>query len=355
MSIQRFSNKAGAAHYSMLLSIRFGLAILAAQSVVGADQPGKPTLDNFLKQSRYAAIEFKLSERNKPLVKGDLDGGKKLTFMVDTGSTMTRLNNGSTSGLKTLGELGVELDDSLLGRVSDPSIVLMKHLTLGNAQFLNQPALVEDITLDYRTIPYQGIIGADFFFRNFCIFDFYSRRLYVRGGARTLEESKAVEQTFRSSNLIDVPVRSSSHYKGWLLIEAKVNGKPVPFLVDSGSNISLVDKSQTDRLALEFIRENRPSTGSLIPESVGGLFVGAGKIGARKIRVVRFQTFEIGSGTWQKVNFAVGDLTDFGLTKERVHGEVVQGILGIDQLTAHGMLIDYSNRKLWMRPEGWKH
>jgi len=94
-----------------------------------------------LKRLGYQPVALTKNDDDKLLVKGEV-GGEKRTFFVDTGWGMTTLMRNRTR-LKTLGKLGVELDDSLLGRLSDTNIVVMEKLVLGDATFLNQPAVRE--------------------------------------------------------------------------------------------------------------------------------------------------------------------------------------------------------------------
>jgi hypothetical protein len=332
-----------------------GSFLLFGARLLAADSSGKASLDTYLRQIRYQPIDFKLNEANKPLVQGDLGTGKKLTFVLDTGWSMTTINTRSASGLNNLGDLKVELDDALMGRLNDPSMLLIKTLTLGHSQFLNQPAASQELTFDYMSIPFEGIIGSDFFFRNHCLFDLYARKLYVRGMPRSAEESQAMEETFRKSGFIEIPARLSSHLIGGLRIDCVVNNKPVVLLVDTGCNITVLDESQIDRLALTFVRENRPSTGSLIPQEVSGRGVGVGEIGMHKFRVAKLQSLQLGSAKWQNVNVAIGNLSYWGLSKSGSTPEETHGVFGIDELTKHGVLIDYSSRKLWLRPETSKH
>src|SRR6266853_252151 len=172
-------------------------------SVFAADQPAKPTLEDNLKRLRYEPIAFEkpalparptisdLARQNEPLSRGELASGKKLLFLVDTDQEITSLDERSARGLNTLGELGVVLEDSVLGRLTNSSLVLMDKIKLGRAQFMNQPASVQKVEFDYVAAYYDGVFGRDFLFRNFCFLDCGGRRLYVRAARPSDEESKA--------------------------------------------------------------------------------------------------------------------------------------------------------------------
>lgn len=320
-----------------------------------ADLSSKGTLDNFLKQAGYQVIEFKLNAENKALVQGDLGAGKRLTFALDTGWSMTTVNSRSTTGIKTFGELNVIMDDPVLGHLNDPSILILQNLSLGGSRFVNQPAVSQVLQFDYVSIPFEGVIGSDFFFRNHCILDFLTRKLYVRGKVPNAEDANAIESTFRNSHMIEVPAQIDTNKLGILLIDSVINGKSAKLLVDTGCNISVLDNSQIERLGLEVVRDSSPPKGSLIPREITGHAVGVGEIGMHEIRVVKVQSLQLGSVKWEKVHFAAGNLTYWGLSQSDESKIAVQGLFGIDELTRHGVLIDYSTRKLWFRPTIVKH
>ncbi len=96
----------------------------------------------------YLPVTLTRGEYGQPLAECVLAGKKRL-FLVDTGWGRTALNENAARGLKTLGELGVTLEDSFMGKLSDPSIVLMDKLSLGRAQFFNQPARVRNLRMDF--------------------------------------------------------------------------------------------------------------------------------------------------------------------------------------------------------------
>src|SRR5512140_1033435 len=108
----------------LLMYLLPAFCLCATPNLIAADSSGKTGLDNYLNKLRYQSIDFKLNEANKPLLQGDLGSGKKLTFVLDTGWSMTTINTRSAAGLKTLGDLKVELDDELMGRLNDPAMLL---------------------------------------------------------------------------------------------------------------------------------------------------------------------------------------------------------------------------------------
>ena len=145
------------ASWSGLLAAILALAFVArvAQAETGAGS----SLEDYLKRVGYLPVVLKKGEQGKLLAEGVLAGKKRL-FLLDTGWARTTLDEGAARGLKSLGELGVTLEDSFWGHLSDPAIVLMDNFKLGHAQFLNQPAKVMKLRMDYTFVAFDGILGV---------------------------------------------------------------------------------------------------------------------------------------------------------------------------------------------------
>jgi predicted aspartyl protease len=324
------------------------IALLATAGLIAldGDSTAAADLDSYLKSAGYESVAFKPNERSQPLLECVL-AGRKHVFLVDTGCGMTTLEPSGAVGLKTLGELGVVLEDSFLGKITNGSIALMDKLMIGRAQFLNQPALVEKLDMDFVRLGFDGILGLDFFFRNFCLIDCYQHKFYARGSRPTEEQSVAFQELLLRSGFTEVPLESE-HF---LAIEAKVKNLPVRLLVDTGASISTLDQSQAARLNLTPVKWEDPAEGSLIRNDVSGTLVGFGKIGTHKIWVTMLSKFEIGPSRWNNISYGVANLKDWKLSKLGAPGDALQGILGADLLESRGgALIDFAGRKLWLRP-----
>ena len=329
---------------SGLLAASFALAFVAR-----AAQPGDgagSSLEDYLKRVGYLPIELKRGQQDKLLAEGVLAGKKRL-FLVDTGWTRTALDEGAARGLKSLGELGVTLEDSFWGKLSDPTTVLMDKLTLGRAQFLNQPARVTQLRMDYIFVGSDGVLGCDFFFRNSCLIDCFDRRLYVRGAKPSDDVTSAMAATLRRSGFTDIPIEA----KYGLTVDAKVNGEASKLLVDTGFTFSSLDSALAKRLGLAAVKHDTAEVGSLIPKEWSTKMIGIGKVGAHKMWVTKLKALEVGSLQWTNVHVGVTDLKNWGLAEPGSRREEVQGILGREFLTARGALIDYHTHKLWFRPE----
>lgn len=336
------SNCARALSRLLVTTKALAVVALAAQ----AEKEPASSLDEYLQRVGYLPVILKRGEQDKPLAEGVLAGKKRL-FLVDTGWGSTSLNENAAGGLKTLGELGATLEDSFMGKLSEPSIVLMDKLTLGRAQFFNQPAWVRNLRMDFMVTGFDGVLGCDFFFRNYCLIDCFSRRLYVRGSKPSEEATSAIAATLRVSGLTDVPI----HLKNGLTVEAKVNDERLKLLVDTGSTFSMLDTGLAKRLGLTAAKHDEASLGSLIKKDLSANVIGVAKIGAHKMWVTTVNALEVGSLQWTNVHFGVTELKSWGLAEPGSRSEDVQGVLGREQLTARGALIDYHSLKLWFRPQ----
>jgi hypothetical protein len=310
-----------------------------------AETSPSTSLEDYLKRLRYEPIKFRINDRGEPLMEGEIGAGKKRVLLLDTGWGMTTLDKDSAAGFKTLGEMGVVLEDTLLGRLTNPAIVLIDKLVLGRAQFLNQPARLEKLEADFVRIRYDAVLGCDFFFRNFCLIDCAARRLYVRSAEPSGGESKALAESLRRSGLVEVPLEAMP----CLTVEAKANSRPAHLILDTGSEFTCLDESQLRPLGLSTVKEDAPHTGTRIPGEVGGLLIGVGKIGAHKLRVTTLATLEIGPKQWKNIHVGVANLKAWGILQPGTASEDPEGVLGLRLLAEQGALIDFASRKLWLR------
>src|SRR5262249_19570422 len=186
------------------------LLVLGVASPSFATEFPPLTIDEYLKQLHYEAVAFRRSQHHRPLLEGKV-GRTKLVFLVDTGWGFTSIDAKHSKGIKKLGEIGATLQDTALGPITNSSIGLLEKVELGRAQFFNQPARIEKFQLDFIPVTYDAVLGCDFFLRNFCLIDCGARRLYVRGQRPSAAEARAMEESFRRSALIEVPIQ----VKGW--------------------------------------------------------------------------------------------------------------------------------------------
>jgi hypothetical protein len=61
------------------------------------------------------------------------------------------------------------------------------------------PALVRELKMDNKTVAFQGALGLDFVFRNFCMIDCGDRRIYLRGSRPSAQQVGALQESLRRS------------------------------------------------------------------------------------------------------------------------------------------------------------
>jgi hypothetical protein len=320
------------------------LGTVALEPGLAAEKSTASGLEDYLVHLGYGVAVCKNEKPNRLLLEGVL-GARKRVFVVDTGWTMTTLDVTSARGMKPLRELGVAIQGRIPSALTN--FVLMEKLTLGGSQFLNQPAAVGKLDMDFITREEDGVLGCDFLLRNFCLIDCREGRLYFRNARRWFEELQAMEESLRQSGFIEALTHGDQEFT----IDSKIKNLDVRLLVDTGSFYSMLDESQVGRLSLTMEKRKAPETGSLITDELSGKYVGVGKIGAHKFRVTTLSSMQIGARKWKNAHFGVVNLKSWGVGMPNGWGEHIQGLLGADVLIGAGALIDCSSGKLWFRPE----
>jgi predicted aspartyl protease len=307
------------------------LAAGALASGRAAEGPAPPNLEDFLKRLGFEAIDYVWKDR-APMVSGQL-GGKKRSFLLDTGWSFTTLNERTARGLKTLGELDVKVDDSFAGRLSNPNLVLMEELTLGRATFLNQPAYKIKLEPGSARSLRDGVLGLDFLYRNHCLVALDGRHLYVRASAPSETVKTSLVTSLRLSGMLEVPMEG----RFGNTVEVEINDQKVKLLVDTGSFATVVDISQAGRLGLTHLRRYP-----------GAMMVGVA--GSEELLVSDVKSFRIATQTWKGVQVGVGDLSKWGVGRPGKRDQEFKGLLGVELLDGHFALIDFCNHRLWFRP-----
>jgi len=308
------------------------VSLMGGPEARGADKSASSRLSDYLRQLGFEEIEYRWDDVRSAWVHAELDG-TKVKLVLDTGWERTTLDEHAARGLKTLGELGLKLEDSYLGRLSDPDLVLMRELTIGRAKFLNQPARVRKLGTDFQSSRYAGVLECDFLMRNHCLLDCGGRRLYVRGSKPSETVLNAVAGSLRLSGLAEVPMSVEPH----LQIDTQIKGHSVRWQVYLGYYVTVLDDSQISRLSLT-------SRESL------GVWMGTG-MAAHELKVTEFRRLRVGTQEWKNVQVSVADLKAWGVVKPGVSGHERHGVLGADLLVDHGALIDCPGRRIWFRPE----
>jgi predicted aspartyl protease len=113
-------------------------------------------------------------------------------------------------------------------------------------------------------------------------------------------------------------------YNGSVVIPAFLNGKPVSFLLDTGSSRSTVDMSVVDRLQLE----------------TGAATDAVGNYGVQSLRTVRVQNIKVGGAEFKDQTLVITNLDPVS----RAVGVAVDGVLGNDALKTLTFKLNYSKQ-----------
>ncbi len=333
------------------MSVRI-VFILLLLSVTGFARPasGGPksesSLEEFLRRCAYLPVPFQPDDDEPFLLKATI-GEKKVKLEVDTGCSFTTIDPWSAPGAKTLGELHIELHDSLLGEIAEPSVVLIADLAFGPAHFFNQPARAEKLTADYVALSFDGLLGIDFLARNFCIIDCAGRQIYFRGARPTRKQEAAIERSLRGSGYTPIPIHAGKR----MIIKGEIRGHPTDWIVDTGARYSFLEESELSRLKVK--REQRSETGTNIPADLEGRLIGLQRIGlgTHRLTVARLSDLTVGERSWGNVYVGIVDMKMSELKGTEPISPNVHGFFGADFLLAHGGLIDFSTWILWFPPE----
>ena len=231
--------------------------------------------------------------------------------------------------MKTLGSMGVQLDDSFLGTLTNSKTCLMT-VKLGNAVFTNQPAHSKALNAGGHSDA-DCLLGCDFLFRNFCLIDCTTHKLYVRLVEPPKQAEEALQGSLHQSGFHQIKLQRTSHLV--TTVSGEVNGRPVKLLLDTGGAFTTIDTKQMNRLNIEK---------QLTRTQVSGI----GKIGSTWLDRTRLKSFEIGDVSFKNLEICVADLSGWNIDKL---GEV-DGLLSPDFLAYNRGLIDCHGLNLWLQP-----
>jgi hypothetical protein len=118
------------------------------------------------------------------------------------------------------------------------------------------------------------------------------------------------------------------------IIAAKINGKKAFLLVDTGSDISLLDEGNADMFVFR-IATGKDEIHSA--ESINGI--------KKNLRRVKFCTVALGSSEMKNTFFAMDLSKLVGLVRKKSHIKI-HGIIGSDLMRKYDFTIDYHTHKV---------
>jgi hypothetical protein len=205
---------------------------------------------------------------------------------------------------------------------------------LGRLTFTNEPTVVQDLRVNEHPTAFDLVLGCDFLIRHHAVIDCAGRRLYLRRKALANEPMNELAALLRGRGFVASDIKQ--HDPLALTCAAKLNGRDVAMLVDTGAMWSCLDTETARALGLRV----GPSANQI---------TGAAAAGKRALGVARVERFEMDGWKRAEVNLAVLALADWGLGPSGQVLKGVGGILGGDQLLANAAVIDCGHLKLWLR------
>ena len=146
------------------------------------------------------------------------------------------------------------------------------------------------------------------------------------------EKAGTVDHALCLLGFTAVPVREVG--TGHHLIEATINGRTGEFVLDTGANMSVIDRSHLADFGVS------PGGGDL----GGAIGVGGGGQAQR----VRIASLRIGPVAIRQHRIVTSDLGALLTTLGRASGTTVNGIIGQDVLKEHRAIIDVARPMLYM-------
>lgn len=301
---------------------------MAFQLTTASAQP--VTLETFLRGAGYYSV--RLQEGEFGLLAKAKVNGKRAALAVDSGCPITTLSPPLGGKLPTLGTLNVRLKDSHLGELSHPNLHVISRLGLGEAIFLNQPAVV----MPGRRADAGGSLGSDFLLRQHCVLDTAGLRLFVRGTNPPPEVESALQLSLRQSGFMEVPVTFSNPLV--CHVDAEVNGTPVRLGLKTGSPFTAFEQRLADRLGLD---------GEPVKLAVRGV----GDVRLDALKSARVDSLRLGGVEFGPVDILTIGLDTLGVRVEAKPEDDVQGLLGLPWMLQQRVILDYHGKRLWLYPD----
>ena len=210
----------------------------------------------------------------------------------------------------------------------------MAELKLGRVILTNEPARVQALRVNGQPTAFDMVLGRDFLICHHAVIDCAGRRLYLRREPLAREPAGQLATVFQRRGLAAVEMTGREPLA--LTCVAKLNGRDVELLVDTGARWSCLDTETARRLELRA----DPSANQI---------TGAAAAGRRSFGVTKVKSCTMGGRELRNLNFAVLELADWGLGTNGNALRNVGGILGGNELIAGGAIIDCGQLKLWLR------
>ena len=322
----------------------------AAVALMGVDVSGNklireqyPTLnvaklESFKGQTPYELTGNGTSTRVKfvktdplPIVNVRVNGGKEVTFFIDTGGSEVTLD---TEFAKELGvsQFGAVQGTFSGGQHAQVQLGRVKSITLGDWTVKNVPTAMlplRQLSEGFGVKQMDGIIGTTLFYHFLTTMDYPHGELVLRRkDAKSLEEFK----TQSSGKRVTVPIwMASDHFMvGWGRVETL---PPSLLFVDTGLTGAGV------KLAESVIK----AAGIKLDESKAS--EGAG--GGGTLKVIPYTVHQLSFGDIKEEN--VPGLYDGPFPWENMFGFYLAGMVGHDFFKPYAVTFDFQNMQIFLQ------
>jgi len=186
--------------------------------------------------------------------------GNPLRFLVDTGSEMTLFN---ATTLRDYGYQPVPTDNAILfpflGGVQDESQATVRNFSIGSQVFEHRKVWAVDLPESIAGEDIGGILGMDMLAPMEVSISFPHAKLFFgQEMAKELERS-ATQYAFEEIQVQMEDMEANDGHRLWL--PGRMNGKPIRFMLDTGSRTSFLSPEALLRIAGVRIK-NLPEQGS---------------------------------------------------------------------------------------------
>ena len=314
-------------------SIGFAIGLLLVTVSKGADATSiPPDLARQLVALGFSSMSLGRDEQDHLTIQTHINSRARI-LVIDTGWSVTTLDDRVAVELKTADELGIKARDWIFRRFEPAELKIVADFRVGSIECHEQPVLTRALRRG-GGVKQDGILGGDFLLGKFCLIDCAQRRFYARETG-LIRENQTVLADFLRSQYAEVLLEPVE-----LLVfgvRAEMNGEPVKLLIDSGASASVLDQGAVERVHLNH------------SEKRGRVIRGVGKIGASWLYQGKVNSLRLGEVTVTNLDFAVADLSRWGMSGKPNKARDVDGLLGVEFLSRNGSIIDYQSRKLWVR------
>lgn len=217
-------------------------AFAATPKKASAPGPAPAALKSFLERQGYGGSQLKRRFGNH-LFAETLVNGKRTAFLIDTGCPNTLLNRDSA---RRLGLRVAETNSYVVGvggTAQRCGSTRFNTLAMGNCTFMNVPVQVADESEINRIArPHlDGLFGAHEMAKFGVIVDCARQMIYVNPKGSSASASQKLAQFLAGRGFSRIPMRLNEG--NHLEINAGINGRSIPLIVDTGAAMTLLAPS----------------------------------------------------------------------------------------------------------------